>query len=427
MTSATLAQRRGPLATPGGWTHYIPASRIDARDNPTWGRISDPERILWLTLESVWKAEPRAFPTNDELAAMTGWDVRKVRRTLGRLEANQCIHRPLTPGRVDKVSGRESVTGRLGIVALVRLSDRDVATPETLDRVDATMRRELERRRSAVPFLVTDPGIGAGQDWHRLQVKSDRSCRSNLPPPLKRRGNDGKTTTTTDAWGELPLSGDLIACIPESSSSVSIPRKPEPEKPPTHAADGSGDVPVSGSPAAAAPVDDAGMVKLVAEAAAIVPEATRQWVLLELLSACGRYGVDLALLVLAWLKVRLEHRDSERRPNDRQTWALGTARRMCQELAGGIVTFGTIEAKIRDSSRGPRAARFDPGAYLARLRAEGWALVRDGPGSVKPVKVRDSAPDWECISLRGLRELARAHREELIAHVLDGKGVPDDP
>jgi hypothetical protein len=349
--------------------------------------------------------------TKEAIAAELGnrWGSRTIQRSLARLK----------PHRVT-----EEVDGQVVIRELGGWMDHvGVPNPDPADGRNQTGYRVVFPRltpgNAYQPALRTYPASPPCLPPGRQSRVSPGGDKSVSPT---NGGETGREKATTTLGGEFEP-GDAIACIQRSSSSLSIAPEPEPEKPRTDTAGPSGDVPVLSLPAAAAPD---GPPELVAAAAAVIPEANRQWVR-HLVGECGRYGVALALLILAWVKARLEHRDPEKRPSNPRQYALAAARSWYRQLADGIATFASIQAEIRASPRCQGAALFDPGTFLARLRAEGWNLVRDGPGSVKPVKVRDSAPDWDCISLRGIRELAKVHRDELKAYVLGGEGVPDDP
>ena len=107
----------------------------------------------------------------------------KVQRTLEELERDGYIHRVVIPGRQDRVSGRQSVTGRLGIVALARFSDQPVATPgHDLDQVIETMHQVRERRHPATVSFPAET-VGARQNRPWLHDKFGDGCTSNLSSP----------------------------------------------------------------------------------------------------------------------------------------------------------------------------------------------------------------------------------------------------
>jgi hypothetical protein len=426
MSTAPAATRQAPGSRP--WSAWIPRDRVDARDNQAFAAASDRQRVLLLTLEFLWKSRPYAFASNDELAAATGWDGRKVQRVLEQLEHDGFIHRELITGRTDRVSGRSSVTGRVAIIALARLTDQPVATEgQDLDQVIAAIRRDLDRRQPpTVPF---DRPMGARQTCHRLHDIPGDGCTTNLSSPLLDGiGREENTTTTTGACAGPP---DVQECRRSSSSSLVLDPGPEPEEAGPPSVEGPGEItavrdtaadasihltttppaPVATPPAPVVlPVAAEPPAELVAAAAAAIPEASQQWVR-SFLRDCGEYGLDLALLVVAWVRIQRAEKPSRYARVALSGWL--------NQLRAGEKTLEDVQAEVRGraGTRGsPR--RFEASVCLARMACEGWELVPLGPDLVKWSEIvgRPSA-EWRHVP-SDLREEIEAHKAELKAYVL---------
>lgn len=440
MTAA--ATRQAPGSRP--WSAWIPRDRFHARHNRAFAHASDRQRVLLLVLEFLWKSRPYAFASNADLTDITGWDLRKVQRTLEELQRDGLIHREVITGRTDRVTGRRSITGRIAIVALARLSDQPVATPgPDLDQVLDTIRRDLDRRQPpTVPF---DRPLGARQICHPVHDISGAGCTTNLSSALigNKRGIQEQTTTTREDAGR-------------SSSSLSLLSEPEPEReshpsselpgevhaplsttelpgevhasprtelpgevhaprnPPAGAAIG----PVSPSPApvmeptalAVRPVADGPPAELVAAAAEAIPGASREWAR-GLLRDCGEYGLSLALLVLAWVKAQ--------GPEKPTRYARVALSNWLTRLRAGELTLEDVRTEVHGRT-GPRASPrpFDPTICLARLKSHGWALMPHGADRVIPQEIPGAgAPLWRRLP-SDLREQFEEHRAELKAYVL---------
>ena len=398
------------------WSAWIPRERVNARHNRTLAAATDRQRVLLLALEFLWKSRPYAFTSNDELAAFNGWDLRKVQRTLEELERDGFIHRELIAGRTDRVSGRRSVTGRVAIIALARLSDQPVATRgKDLDQVLADIRLDRERRQPpTVPF---DRAMGARQICHRVHDNFGEGCTTNLSSPLCiEKDRQENTTTNSDGgpssssilllepepegtWNSAAeVSGNVIAPkIPAASASTHLPvPSPAPVEPP---------------PAPAVPVVAAELpAELVTAAAEAIPDASREWVR-SLLRDCGEYGLNLALLVVAWVKIQRAEK-----PTRYARVALGG---WLNQLRSGELTLEDVRGEVHGRT-GPRAGSrpFDPAACLTRMGCSGWGLVAVGPDGVKwSEKPGWSACLWKQVP-SDLRQQVEEHKAELKAYVL---------
>ena len=175
--------------------------------------------------------------------------------------------------------------------------------------------------------------------------------------------------------------------------------------------------------------------ELVNQAAAVMPDVSREW-LRGFLAACGRHGLELALLVVAWVKVRSEHPETAKRPRNPRAFAM-SALVGTKEIPGWRIkldsretTFDDIRAEIRASPQAKALASFDPAAWLAKVAAKGWMFRPDGKGGIeKYEKPNSGAADWSKGGLGSvLWEEMLAHTDAIKAHVLaQGKvvhGVP---
>ena len=411
----TAAARQAPGSRP--WSAWIPRDRVDARHNPAFARASDRQRVLLLALEFLWKSRPYAFASNAELADLTGWGLRKVQRTLEELQSDGLIHREFVTGRTDRV------TGRVAIIALARLSDQPVATRGLdLDQILAAIRLDLGRRHPpTVPF---DRPMDARQNCHRVHDISDAGRTTDLSSPLmKKREIQVNTTTTGEDAGPAPSE---MREPDRSSSSLSLLSEPEPEGDGSHDTEASGAVLIpresaaqpSPAPIVAPPAPAAEPVavapppaELVAAAAEALPGASREW-LAGLLRDCGAYGLDLALLVMAWVKLR--------RPQKPARYAGVALSGWLSKLRSGAMTLEDVRSEVKGGTGPPGTRRpFDPTACLARMACEGWALVPVGPDRVKWTEMADrDAGLWKHIP-SDLRQQLEEYKSELKAYVLE--------
>jgi DNA-binding Lrp family transcriptional regulator len=426
MSAASAATRQA--SAPRTWAAWIPRGRVDARDNPDIRSLSDRQRVLLLILEYVWKSKPYGFVSNAELAAMTGWDERKVQRTLEELERDGCIHREVIPGRIDRVGGRPSVTGRVGIVALERLSDQPVATRgQDLDQVIAAMNRDLARRQPpTVHFPAPTAPMGARQNRHRVHDNSGDSYTTNLSSPFSNKEERTENTTTSGVSSACAESPEVHEC--NQSSSLTLLLEPESESDRSPGAEPPRSVSAPEIPVACASTQTIFMVQspaptppaspavaelpaeLVKRAAEVMPEASATW-LANLLHDCDTYGLELALLVVAWVKVR--------RPDKPTRYARVALAGWLNKLRAGAMTLEDVRVEVQGRS-GPRASPrpFDPAACLARLASHGWTMVASGPNEVIRTEIPSrGAPLWKTLPSE-LRQQVEAHQGELKAYVL---------
>jgi hypothetical protein len=149
----------------------------------------------------------------------------------------------------------------------------------------------------------------------------------------------------------------------------------------------------------------------VAATAAAIPGASRGW-LAGLLHDCGAYGLDLALLVVAWVKIR--------RPEKPTRYAQVALAGWLNKLRSGAMTLEDVRSEVRGRpGAGGEPRRFDPAICLARLACDGWTIVADGPDRVRRMEIpgRD-ASFWRHVP-SDLRQQIEEHKAELKAYVLN--------
>ena len=433
----------GPHGSPG--TASTPA--ITAPSPPP----ATDSAVLLLTLEFLWKSKPHAFASNDELAASTGWDERKVQRILEELERDGFIHRVLITGRADRVSGRTSATGRVAIIALVRLTDQPVTTKgKDLDQLVASIHRDIDRRQPlTVPF---DRPVGARQIRHRLHDIPGEGCTTNLSSLLldEEERQENTTTISNDSTGLSNmhecnrLSSSVLTLDPgpeqtqphgvEALGGESVPQDPTAEvsahdrarSPGDHGRkSGAGPRGTTGEPVGPVPGLDPSpapiatplapavlpmAAELVAVAAEAIPGASRAW-LASLLRDCGGYGLDLALLVLAWVKIRRAEKPSRYARVALSGWL--------NKLRSGELTLEDVRAEVQGRTGVRNSPRpFDPKICLERMASLGWALVPHGPDRVMWTEIPGrGSPLWKTLPI-DLRQEVEVHKAELKAHVL---------
>ena len=164
-------------------------------------------------------------------------------------------------------------------------------------------------------------------------------------------------------------------------------------------------------PAAAVPAGPAELpAELEAAAAGAIPGASRAW-LASLLRDCGEHGLDLALLVLAWVKARRAEK-----PGRYARVALGG---WLNKLRSGELTLEDVRAEVEGRPGGQaESRRFDPGACLARMASLGWELTRVSPDRVQWTEMPDrDASLWKHVPSE-LRQQLEEHKAELKAYVL---------
>jgi hypothetical protein len=426
MNAAPAATRQAHA--PRGWTHHIPVSFFECSD-------LDPglERLV-LRLEGLARDKPWCFTSNDELLELLRCSRNTLADALRRGEQLGWFRRALIPGRYGRA------TGRLGIVLFIRPTDRPVATPETFDLVVDLMRAEIrrgrtDRRPGTLPFPAPIPRESAAAGTQDLGTMVPKNWAPSVPknwapsPYSKEEVTEKDTETTTTARHEAPASAG-IHVLPESSSSFLNPG-PGPEETGPPGVEATGDdtapqdpaagasthlvvpspAPIATPPAAAVPPVAAELPpELVAAAAGAIPGASPEWVR-ALLRDSGGYGLDLAMLVVAWVKVR--------RPDKPGRYARVALGGWLNQLRAGELTLEDVRAEVQGRS-GPRASPrpFDPSVCLARMACAGWELVPIGPDRVKwsGIPGRDASL-WGHVPSE-LRQELEQHKAELKAYVL---------
>jgi hypothetical protein len=151
--------------------------------------------------------------------------------------------------------------------------------------------------------------------------------------------------------------------------------------------------------------------ELVAAAVEAMPSASREWIR-SFLRDCSGYGLELALLVIAWVKIR--------RPSKPTRYARVSLAEWLTKLRAGEMTVEDVRAEVHGqpvlrASPSP----FNPAACLARLQSVGWTIVPRGPDQVVRVEIPGrGAPLWSTLQSE-LRRQVEAHKAELKAYVLN--------
>ena len=425
--SAAASTRQAPASRP--WTHYVNDHFFDRLDlEPNLERLA-------FRLERLARDKPWCLTSNDELRQQLGCSQNTLAAILIRGESLGWFRRALIPGR----HGR--ATGRIGIVLFVRPTDRPVASPETFDQVvdqiRAAIRRGSARGRTprTLPFPAPIPRESPATGPQDLGTAVPKNWAPSVPknwvPPScsKEEFTGEETETTTTASHNTQASANTHA-FSESSSSVLTP-DPEPDEtghpgierpgevaaPQVSAADASTQSsvplppPFAPPPSLAVPPVPAELpAELVAAAAEAIPGASRAW-LSSLLRDCGAYGLDLALLVVAWVKVRRAEKPGRYARVALSGWL--------NKLRSGELTLEDVRAEVRGrpGSRGsPRP--FDASVCLARMASAGWALVPHGSDRVKWAEMPGrGAALWRTLP-EELRRQVEEHKAELKAYVL---------
>lgn len=389
--SAAAATRRASAPRP--WTHYVNDQFFDRLDlEPNLERLA-------LRLERLARDRAWCVTSNDELRRLLRCSHNTLAATLNRGESLGWFRRVLVPGR----HGR--ATGRLGFVLFVRPTDRPTASPDTFDQVADELRAELRRSYArTLPFPAIGPqnsGTAVPRNWGPLP------CSKEETP---------EETTTTDAAGSSSSSLDH-GSEPDRDEPPGVEIPGETTAPHDPAADASPrTIALSPAPAEAPPADPSPApalpAELMAAVAEAIPGASREW-LESLLRDCGGYGLDLALLVVAWVKLR--------RPTTPTRYARVALSGWLTKLRAGSLTLEDVRAEVRGRS-GPSPASgrpFDAKACLARLASLGWAIVPHGGGQVVSREIPGrGAPLWSKLP-EDLRRQLEEHRAEIKAYVLD--------
>ena len=168
----------------------------------------------------------------------------------------------------------------------------------------------------------------------------------------------------------------------------------------------------------------------------MIPGASRAW-LASLLSDCGEYGLDLALLVVAWVKVRRAEKPGRYARVALEAWL--------NKLRSGVLTVEDVRAEVQGRTSPQASSRpFNPSVCLARLACNGWTIVPHGPDQVIRTEIPGRVASlWKHVP-SDLRQQLEEHKAEVKAYVLKraaerGKAValrgviptesvaPDDP
>jgi hypothetical protein len=400
---SAAATRQAPATRP--WTHYVNDHFFDRLDlEPGLERLAF--RLERLAREKAW-----CITSNDELRDQLGCSRNTLAALLIRGESRGWFRRVLIPGR----HGR--ATGRLGIVLLVRPTDRPVANDQTFDQVVDHIRAEIRRgsaRSRTLPFPALDPqelGTAVPKNWAPSVPKNW------APPSSEEEGITGQMTETTTTWADSAQPPGNIHALPESSSVSDPEPGPEEDQPPS--AEVLGETPAPETPAADASTHEAPSAspaaaelpaELISAAAEAIPGASREWVR-SLLRDCGGYGLNLALLVLAWVKVR--------RPDKPARYARSALAGWLNKLRAGELTVEDVRAEVRGRT-GPRASPrpFDPAVCLARLESLGWTIVPHGADRVIRIEIPDRGPPLWTKLPEDLRQQVELHKAEVKAYVL---------
>ncbi|MGO9111955.1 MAG: hypothetical protein ACLP9L_22240 [Thermoguttaceae bacterium] len=196
MTSTTTARK--------GWVNHIPSQRI--RQAPAL----DPEaRAYFMATDDLRRDRPYFTDRPAKVAAACGLGkgpaaLRRLQRIEARLEKEGKLRRVLVRGRVDKVSGRETFTGRIGVIPLVTFTELPIITLDEVPDLDAWMRSEGNRRQRNLPF---EPIVA-----RQICRATPPSCTTNLSPlPPPTEGLERVTDTTT--YAADPESSSFLDCI----------------------------------------------------------------------------------------------------------------------------------------------------------------------------------------------------------------------
>lgn len=423
MSAAAAAARRPAPSRP--WTHYVNDHFFDRPDlDPGLERLAF--RLERLARDRAW-----CVTSNDELMDQLGCSHNTLASLLNRGESLGWFRRVLVPGS----HGR--ATGRLAIVLFVRPTDRAVATPETFDQVVDLIRAEIRRGSPpgraprTLPFPAPIPRESASDGPQNLGTTAPKNWEPSVPKnwgpsSYSKEGITGQETETTTT----AMHGASVPTVSGSSSSVSD-STPEPDTtgPPDAGLPGEVTVPQATAaetsmhltlpppapaealPALVVPAVAAELpAELVTAAAEAVPGASGAWVS-SLLRDCGGYGLELALLVLAWVKAR--------RPDRPGRYARAALSGWLNRLRAGELTMADVRAEVQGPP-GPRSSPrpFDPAVCLARLASDGWTIAPHGPDQVIRVEIPGRAATlWRHVA-SDLRQQVEEHKAELKAYVL---------
>jgi hypothetical protein len=215
MTCAGTSARKG-------WTNHIQSQRI--RQAPVLGLDSD-TLAYFLASDDLRKDRPYFTERPDTVAARVGFGHgpnarRKLQRFEARLESEGKIHRVLVRGRRDLVSGRETVTGRIGIIPLVTLSELPIAAGDMeIAALEGWMRDQARKRAKTLKFSAPNPPLVARQPCRATSP----GCTTNLSPlSPPTEGLERVTETTTYEPEPGPSLSSLDECKQETEESLIV-------------------------------------------------------------------------------------------------------------------------------------------------------------------------------------------------------------
>lgn len=376
------------------WENRSPNSLVDAQTNEslnfkglTPGQIAKARSYLQIA-DSLRRDRP-FFTDNTEciarkmgLACGTGDEIRAAVKTVQRLESDMerwvLIRRVLIHGRVDRVTGRATITGRVGIIPRASLTQVPFAeTDEQVANVEQSMR---ERSRS-VPQTLAFPPIVA------RQIR--RGCTTDLSssPPS---GEILKKTTTTE---------------PRESLSFSSRPDPEPQNTPTP--ETSPDIPPPPAPGAAPEVDPAALNQLADRIAALKLVTTPAKVLrFQIRESSLRNGRPLDVL-LGWLALLVDQAEGKENGNDPvRGWAW---------FAGVLEKWHEQDGPSLPGARKPPAVPAAPAAFHRRQEAAGPQppdRMTDQERAEERVVAEEMAGCFESLAKTALASEARARFEK---------------
>jgi len=323
MTSTASHPCRGPGQTSPrkGWINHVPSHRLrqpramDPKSKP----LDAQERAYIEFADDLRKDRPYFTERPGVLAALMGFGrgpaaIRKLQRLEARMEANKQIRRVLIPGRPDLVSGRDTFTGRIGVIPLVTRTELPIVSDyDEVAQLDASMRERARQRQRTLALRPADDAIVARQ----ICRATSASCTSNLTPHSPpTEGQERVTKTTTYARDPEP-SSSFLDCVqenPEEPQTLEADASPIPEADPA-----SGVAPVAPiapetiPPAAvetpAAPAIPAAQASLVIRLLAVLV-ITRTLAAAKIREWVRVHGLEKVHLVLTLA----EHRKSTRNP-----------------------------------------------------------------------------------------------------------------
>jgi len=190
-------------ATRRGWVNHVPSQRVR--------QDLDPEaRAYFMAADDLRKDRSYFLDRPGKIAAICGLGkgpaaMRRLQRLEARLEKEGKLRRVLIRGRIDKVSGRETFTGRIGVIPLVTLTELPIVTLDQVPDLDAWMRSEANRRQRTLPL---DPIVA-----RQICRATLSSCTTDLTPLHSPTGNSERDTETTTYAPEPESSSSFLDCV----------------------------------------------------------------------------------------------------------------------------------------------------------------------------------------------------------------------